>query len=439
MEATDPRFWSELCDRFQREHADVYRSWFLELTPADMQAGRVRITSADPARIHYLRDRCSQAFASVASSLAGRFVTFSFDVDGAPERRAADRRDHEPGGFPLDADYTFDEFVVGAANRLAHAACHAAVSDPGAIYNPLFIHGPSGLGKSHLMQATCTEMVRRRPETVLVYVTCEKFVNEFVSALAANRMDEFRHVYRNADLLAIDDVHVLAGRESSQDEFFHTFNALYQGRKQILLSADVSPVEIPTLEERLVSRFNWGLVAPIGPPDQETRRAILKRKAQLRGYRVPDELLDLIAESVESNVRVLEGVLNRVVMQAQLLGEPPTREMVSVTLEEFGARPARQLQIGDILEMVSTYYGIRRADLLGKRRTRSIVQPRHVGMYLARKLTSLSLEEIGGHFGGRDHSTVLHAERAVEDLLKSEDRATEQALVILTRRLLSKG
>jgi chromosomal replication initiator protein len=289
------------------------------------------------------------------------------------------------------------------------------------------------------MQATCTEMVRRRPETVLVYVTCEKFVNEFVEALAANRMDEFRRIYRNADLLAIDDVHVLASRESSQDEFFHTFNALYQSRRQILLSADVSPVEIPTLEERLVSRFNWGLVAPIGPPDQETRRAILKRKAQLRGYRVPDDLLDMIAESVESNVRVLEGVLNRVVMQAQLLQEPPTRETVSITLEEFGARPARQLQISDILEMVSNYYGIRRADLLGKRRTRSIVQPRHVGMYLARKLTPLSLEEIGGHFGGRDHSTVLHAERSVEDLLKSDDRPTEQALTILTRRLLAKG
>jgi chromosomal replication initiator protein len=286
MEATDPRFWSAVCDRFQLEHADLYRSWFLELTPADMQAGSVGVTSDDPARIHYLRDRCATAFASVASAIAGRFVTFAFyGVDAAAPRSSAKRLDADSGGAPLDADYTFDEFVVGAANRLAHASCHAAVSDPGAVYNPLFIHGPSGLGKSHLMQATCTEMVRRRPETVLVYVTCEKFVNEFVEALAANRMDEFRRIYRNADLLAIDDVHVLASRESSQDEFFHTFNALYQSRRQILLSADVSPVEIPTLEERLVSRFNWGLVAPIGPPDQETRRAILKRKAQLRGYR----------------------------------------------------------------------------------------------------------------------------------------------------------
>ncbi|MCH7870195.1 MAG: chromosomal replication initiator protein DnaA [Planctomycetes bacterium] len=438
MEPTQTEFWEMLCERFQQERPELFRSWIRELRAGELRGGRLCVIVDDSARLHYLRDRCGETFTAIAVDLTGRLVTVAFEC---PAQQARSPRPFSRLGQadpPLDADYTFDEFVVGPANRLAHAACQAVATQPGASYNPLFIHGPSGLGKSHLLQATCAELAARRPDTVAVYVSCESFVNEFIRAIADGYVQEFRDAYRAVDVLAIDDVQFLAKRETSQEEFFHTFNALYQSRRQILLSADVPPSEIPTLEDRLVSRFNWGLVAHTAPPDQETRCAILQRKAQLRGYDVPHDLLDMIAEAIDSNVRMLEGALTRLVTQARLTGAALTRELVTATLEELGAQPKRQLQISDILDLVSSYYGIRRAELLGKKRTRSIVQPRHVGMYLARKMTPLSLEEIGGHFGGRDHSTVLHAERSVEELLKTQDQQTEQALAVLTRRLMAK-
>ena len=438
MEPNHPAFWETLCERFQQERPELYRSWIRELRAGELRGGQLRVMVEDLARLHYLRDRCAESFTGIAMNLTGRLMTVAFECPDPAARPSQGVLPSDEANPPLDADYTFDEFVVGPANRLAHAACQAVAAQPGASYNPLFIHGPSGLGKSHLLQATCAELAARRPDSAVVYISCESFVNEFIQAIADGGIQAFRDTYRAVDVLAIDDVQFLADRETIQDEFFHTFNVLYQSRRQIMLSADVSPAEIPALEERLVSRFNWGLVAHTAPPDRETRRAILQRKAELRGYQVPNDLLDMIAESIDSNVRMLEGALTRLVMQSQLTGAPLTPELVTEVLEDLGARPKRQLQMGDILDMVSSYYGVRRAELLGKKRTRSVVQPRHVGMFLARKLTPLSLEEIGGHFGGRAHSTVLHAERSVEELLRTQDQPTEQALAILTRRLLAK-
>jgi chromosomal replication initiator protein len=327
--------------------------------------------------------------------------------------------------------------VVGASNRLAHAACRAATAQPGTLYNPLFIHGESGLGKTHLLQAICAEIGQTQPPQRAVYVTCETFVNDFVRAIEQGTLPQFRDSARRADVLVIDDVQFLANRESSQEEFFHTFNVLYQSRHQIILSADSPPTEIPTLEDRLISRFNWGLVAQIDPPNRETRQAILHKKARLRGCEVPDEVLDLIAERVQSNVRTLEGALTKLMLETQIGGKPMTLETAEQSLGEFDGRSSRPIQVSDILDAVSQYFGIRVPELVGRKRSRSVSFPRQIGMYLARRLTPLSLEEIGSHFGGRDHSTVLHAERVIETG-REQERATADSLAELTRQLLAK-
>ncbi|MCG3129042.1 MAG: Chromosomal replication initiator protein DnaA [Phycisphaerae bacterium] len=406
-----------------------------DLVPGELDAGVLVVRCADRGRTHYLQERCAGSFAEIAGELTGHLVTVRFETSSQPLEAP---REIAPAERPrsLDADYVFDEFVVGPSNRLAHAACRAVSNEPGAAYNPLFIYGPSGVGKSHLLQATCAEIMRARPHFAVVYLSCETFVNEFINGIESGRVQQFRDRHRQADVLAIDDVQFLVERETSQEEFFHTFNVLHQARKQIMLSADVSPRQIPTLEDRLVSRFNWGLVTHIDFPDLETRRAILQKKARLRGYVVADEILDLIAERVASNIRLLEGALIRAVSQAQLSGQELTREAVVEMLDESDGQ-RRRLPIRDIIETVSSYYGVRLGEMLGRKRTRSVAQPRQIGMYLARRLTGLSLEEIGGHFGGRDHSTVLHAENAIESL-RRQDRETDRALTTLTNRLLQK-
>lgn len=406
-----------------------------DLVPGALDGGVLVVRCADRGRTHYLQERCAAPFAEIAGELTGHLVTIRFDTSHSP---ADAPREIAPAERPrsLDADYVFDEFVVGPSNRLAHAACRAVSNEPGAVYNPLFIYGPSGVGKSHLLQATCAEIMRARPRSTVVYFSCETFVNEFINGIESGRVQQFRERHRLADVLAIDDVQFLAERESSQEEFFHTFNVLHQARKQILLSADVSPRQIPTLEDRLVSRFNWGLVTHVDFPDLETRRAILQKKARLRGYVLADEILNLIAERVASNIRLLEGALIRAASHAQLTGQDLTREAVVELLDESDGE-RRRLPIRDIIETVSSYFGVRLGEMLGRKRTRSVAQPRQIGMYLARRLTGLSLEEIGGHFGGRDHSTVLHAENVIESL-RRQDRETDRALTTLTNRLLQK-
>lgn len=431
MQATHPHFWETVCKRCKTEAPELFRAWFEDLRPAGLEGGQLTLHVSDPARLQYLRDRGTETLSQLASAVSGQLVSIAFEPFNVA--RVTRRSDAYPVSR-LDADYTFDEFVIGANNRLAHAACRAVHKSPGSLYNPLFVHGATGVGKSHLLQAVCHDYTREDPSIVVVYVSCETFMNEFIRALEGADLPRFRDKYRRADVLAIDDVQFLSERESTQEEFFHTFNVLFQDRRQILLSADSPPRDIPALEERLVSRFNWGLVALIEQPDFETRRAILQKKARLRGYEVPPAVLDMIAQRVENNVRLLEGALIKCVLDAQVRGVPLTPENLARTLDDVcDVAPPRQLGINDILEMVTTYYGIRLAELIGKRRSRSIVQPRQMGMYLARKLTSMSLVEIGDHFD-RDHSTVLHAERLIERLAR-QDAAIGQDINVLTKRL----
>jgi len=435
----EPAFdWGRLLDTVRDDEPDLYRSWFATLRATPPERGELEIQADDPSQAHYLEDKCRDAFVNAAMKTSGymlavrfvcRRVPLSSTLTGAPPALTRIR---------LSADYTFDQFVVGPSNRLAHAACGAVCNQLGTLYNPLFVHGASGLGKTHLLQATCGEVLQRNGNLQVLYVTCETFVNDFVQAIASGKLQQFREAARRADLLAIDDIQFLANRESSQEELFHTFNVLYQSGKQIVLSADSAPAEIPTLEDRLMSRFNWGLVVQIDPPNRETRQAILHKKARLRGVEIPDEVIDVIAEHVQANIRLLEGALTKLITSTQLGGKPLNVETAREVLSSYGGREQRPLRVSEILEAVSSHFGIRLQDLLGRKRTRSISQPRQIAMYLARKLTPLSLEEIGMQFGGRDHSTVLHAERSIENT-RGADRELATALSQLTGRLLSRG
>lgn len=437
---TEPAFdWHHLLARVREDEPGLYRSWFTHLEPRQPIGGQLEIFTSDPSQAHYLQETCRDAFVRAAMKLTGRLLAIRFrHVAAGTQAETVSRHPPALTAMPLSADYTFEQFVVGPSNRLAQAACVAVCGQLGTLYNPLFVHGASGLGKTHLLQATCAEVLHGAPGRNAVYVTCETFVNDLVQAIATGQLQAFRERARQTDLLVVDDVQFLANREFSQEEIFHTFNTLYHSGRQIILSADSSPAEIPTLEDRLISRFNWGLVVQIDPPNRETRQAILHKKARLRGVEIPDEVIDIIAENGQPNIRLLEGALTRLITAVQLEGKPLSVETAREVLAKFETREPRPLRLGDILDLVSSHFGIRVQDLLSRKRTRSISHPRQVAMYLARKLTTMSLEEIGAHFGGRDHSTVLHAERAIET-----DRATDhdlaKALTHLSARLLAKS
>ena len=326
-----------------------------------------------------------------------------------------------PGTLAINPDYGFDNFVVGPTNRLAHAAAVGVASDPGRAYNPYFVHGGVGLGKTHLLQAICVKLREERPGIVIHYVSCDGFISDFMLSVQNGEMSGFRHRFRDVDVLVIDDIHFLANRDRTQEEFFHTFNSLYQSNRQIVLSSDAPPEEIPDLEDRLVSRFHWGLVAKIDPPSYETRVAILQAKARLRGMALPDEVACYIAEKISSNIRELEGAVVKIQILASMDRAPIDLSMARSALGESAApQAAPHLTLDQIINAVCGLYQVRRSELLGKRRHQSISLPRQVCMFLARKHTRHSLEEIGGHFGGRDHTTVLHAVRSIKARRENE-------------------
>lgn len=323
----------------------------------------------------------------------------------------------EPVAEPLllNREYVFDTFVVGPCNRFAHAASHGVADRPGEAFNPLFLHGSVGLGKTHLMQSIAHRLRRNNPQVRIAFLSCEEFINHFVGSLQQGSITHFRERYRKVDVLIIDDIQLLSRKQRTQEEFFHTFNALRAANKQIVLSSDAPPGEIPDLQERLVSRFKWGLVAEIENPCFETRVAILRRKADRIGIDLPDNIAHFIAEHVDRNVRELEGTLTHLHALAQLNGLPISLPLARQALgSERQAQMSRIIRMDDILATVIAHFGVRLADLQSKRRTQSIVYPRQVAMFLARSLTDHSLEEIGGHFGGRDHSTVVYAVEKME-------------------------
>jgi chromosomal replication initiator protein len=327
----------------------------------------------------------------------------------------------------LNPRYTFDTFVVGSSNRLAHAASLAVAEKPAEAYNPLFVYGGVGLGKTHLLHAV-GHMSQQHGSEVL-YVSSETFTNDLINSIRNHTTEEFRERYRNIDVLLVDDIQFIAGKESTQEEFFHTFNTLHSANKQIVISSDRAPKAILTLEERLCSRFEWGLIADIQPPDLETRIAILRFKAEQQAMPVPDEVIDLIANRIQSNIRELEGALNRVIAYASLMRCPLMVEVAINALQDFGPAPG-SLSIDQIIEAVAQFYKLETEDLLGRRRSKDIVTARQMAMYLAREETDASLPKIGRALGGRDHTTVLHGYEKIRALVEEDDRLRREMLAI---------
>ena len=434
--------WADILGHVRTHPTGSARGWFGQLRPVSLAAGEITIAAANAAQLSYLEAHCKQAFVEAAQAATGRLVGVAFVAeDGAAEAPAA--RPVEPLSFERDSDVlrlsptcVFDEFVTGPCNQLAHASCLAVSESPGNVYNPLFLHGSTGLGKSHLMQAVCHRTLDRAPAARVCYLSCEMFVNHFIEAVERGALHSFRYKYRHVDLLVIDDIQFLSGRERMQEEFFHTFNTLYQLQKQIILSADCPPAEIPSLEERLVSRFNWGLVARIDAPCLDTRLAIVRKKAKARGMMLPDACAMVIAQRVKSNTRELEGALARVQGMAALNGGAIDPALVERVLGQDVPRTERQIRIQDIMGAVTEHFGVKLSDVQSRRRSRSIAVPRQVCMYLARQMTGHSLEEIGGYFGGRDHTTVLHANRQV-GLRRDSDATFRGRLEQIERELMA--
>ncbi len=334
-------------------------------------------------------------------------------------------------GVPLNANFTFGSFIEGKSNHFAKAAAQQVAENPGSAYNPLFIYGGVGLGKTHLMHAIGHLIRERKPDARIAYVHSERFVSDMVRSLQHNTINEFKNTYRTLHALLIDDIQFFAGKDRSQEEFFHTFNALIEGQYQVILTCDRYPKEVDGLEERLKSRFGWGLTVAIEPPDLETCVAILLGKAQLVGVELPEEVAFFIAKCIRSNVRELEGALRRVIANARFLGRPITLEFAREALKDLLTLQARLITVDNIQKTVAEYYKVRIADLLSKRRSRSVARPRQVAMALAKELTTHSLPEIGDAFGGRDHTTVMRACKRIRELRDSEPRIQEDFSILL--------
>lgn len=421
MSSVTPSEWSDILGQMRINHPDLVRGWFTNLEPRGLENGLLTVGATNPSQVRYLTKNCQRPFVEAAQAATGMLVAVDFETDQveAPSglQLSFERESAEP---KLKEDYVFDHFVTGPCNRLAHAAAVAVSESPGTAYNPLFLHGDVGLGKTHLLQAVCHAVRERDSNRRVLYISSEVFTNHFYEALEHGALNQFRYRYRHVDLLVIDDIQFLGEKERSQEEFFHTFNTLHQSQRQIIVCADCRPADIPSFQERLISRFNSGLVALVDRPCLETRMAIVRKKAKLRCIEIPEEVVKYIASRIESNIRELEGALANIDLLSQTCNGIISLDLAQQALGEES--PKRVIGIPDIIDAVAARYNVRLADLQSKRRTKSIAFPRQICMYLARQLTAHSLEEIGGFLGGRDHSTVLHGSRQVSTLRKADPK-----------------
>ena len=428
-----------------------YETWLKDTALVEVDGDRFSVAAPNGFAKDWLENRYRSLIAQTLARIVGYSVNVEFVVrEPAPEAPAAEetsdvaarpagarvrvepgRVGGEGGGVNLNPRYTFRTFIVGSANRLAHAASLSVAERPGEAYNPLFLYGGVGLGKTHLMHAIGNAVVARYPRKRVVYATSEKFTNDFITSIQQGRIDDFRARYRKIDLLLIDDIQFIADKERTQEEFFHTFNAIHEDSKQIVLSSDRPPKQIVTLEERLRSRFEWGLIADLTAPDLETRIAILRTKSEEQGVRVDSDALEFIARKVVSNIRELEGALNRIVAYASMQGMPITVDLAQAVLSNVLYSPRKRAVTPERIAIaVSDYYDVDLEALRGHKRDRAIVVPRQIAMYLMREETDVSLLRIGAELGGRDHSTVLHACRKIDqEAARNEELRRELAAV----------
>ena len=415
--------WDKTCEKLKAElNRASYQTWIeTNLTPKALEGNVLTLIIALENMKVMITNRYAPLIATCLSQVAGQPMSVEILTKAEFENKDARKADTamDAGTVQLNPKYTFDTFVVGSGNRFAHAAALAVAESPADTYNPLFIHGGVVLGKTHLMHAIGHYVQQQYPEKRLLYITSENFTNELISAIQQGRNMEFRYRFRNVDILMVDDIQFIAGRDSTQEEFFHTFNTLHTAGKQIILTSDRPPQEIAKLEERLKSRFAWGLIADIKKPDVETRIAILREKARQEHMNIPGEVLELIAAHVSSNIRELEGSLIRLNAYAQLVNQPITVELCQEALREVLATPkTRQITAQVVMQTVSDYYGVTVDDMIKPTRRREITVPRQIAMYLTREMTNMSLPQIGQVFGNRDHSTVLHACKQVEGSIR---------------------
>jgi chromosomal replication initiator protein len=444
--------WAALQSDFQTLFpSEVYKAWFEPIVCLAEDADSIVLGLPSDFALIWVQENYRDLLQRRLNQAAGRAIELTMKVAtlaastpmAAPVSRLLEnspgrlRARHTPSdeGLPLNPRYTFENFVVGPGSQLAHAACIAVANAPARAYNPVFLYGETGLGKTHLMHAVAHCIIQMNPQARVAYISTEKFTNEYIKAIQDNSVTRFRQRYRSVDALLIDDIHFLTGKERIQEEFFHTFNELFESGRQILLSSDRPASEIAKLEARLVSRFQWGMMADIQAPDLETRVAILGTKARNLDLDLPTDVIQFLAERVTRNVRRMEGALNRVAGVARLLKLPLDVPTVERLLQDLLNEEAQNTVTMEKIQMVVTkYYELRAGDMLSRRRPQNIAFPRQVAMYLCRMFTSHSLQEIGDAFGGRDHGTVIHACKTVENMM-DQDASAKRTVDVLSKQL----
>jgi len=420
-----------------------FNTWIKTIEPISMNSNLIELGVPAEFNKGILESRYATLIQNAIKHVTSKQYELSFVIPSQeksrkqPSQSESSSNDDTTGSI-LNPKYTFDTFVIGNGNRLAHAASVAVAESPAKAYNPLFLYGGVGLGKTHLMHAIGHYILSQNPSAKVLYVSSEKFTNELINAIKDDRNEEFRNKYRNIDILLIDDIQFIGGKERTQEEFFHTFNALYEANKQIIISSDKPPKEITTLEERLRSRFEWGLIADLQPPDLETRIAILRKKAQLENLTIPDDVIAFIADNIASNIRELEGALNRVVAYSSLTEHEINIDLAREALKEIiSANSTKIINAQVIIEAVSRYFDLKPEEFKSKKRNREVAYPRQIAMYLCRELTDLSLPKIGEAFGGRDHTTVIHACEKISESIE-ENSETRRTVEELKRNIVGK-
>ncbi len=414
-----------------------FSTWIKPLKLVKIEQDMVYLEVPNRFVLDWVKENYSKLIQKILSELSAVTYRLQFTIDSKikdsiPQKTATTEttsptivkqkliKNSHSADINLNRKYTFDEFVAGSSNQFAYAAAMAVANNPATTYNPLFIYGGVGLGKTHLVNAIGNAILKKSPQMRICYYTSEKFMNELINSLRYNRMDEFRNKFRSMDVILIDDIQFIAGKERTQEEFFHTFNALYESHKQIIVTSDKFPKDIPGLEERLRSRFEWGLIADIQPPDVETKLAILKMKAEHNSIKIPEDVALFLANSICNNVRELEGYLIRIGAYASLTSVPVSLEMARDVLKDILVERNRELSVEEILKRVSIHFNMKISDMKSAKRLKAVVLPRQIAMYLSRQLTSCSYPEIGDRFGGKDHSTIIHAIRKIEKLMKED-------------------
>ena len=448
METDLNELWQKTLNIIKGEMSEVsFNTWIKSCEPISISSDTIKISVPNSFTQDILEKRYKDLVANSIKVVCSKFFKIEFQIssdlnleDVKKETKVVPQKNksitvNDEMSTTLNPKYTFDSFVIGNSNRFAHAASLAVAEAPAKAYNPLFIYGGVGLGKTHLMHAIGHYILQNSPNAKVVYVSSEKFTNELINSIKDDKNEEFRNKYRNVVILMIDDVQFIAGKERTQEEFFHSFNALHDANKQIILSSDRPPKEIPTLEDRLRSRFEWGLIADIQIPDFETRMAILKKKAEVEKLNVAYEVMIYIATKIKSNIRELEGALIRIVAYSSLTNREITVELASEALKDIiSKKQGKNITINLIQDIVSSYFNLRIEDLKSQRRTRNVAYPRQIAMYLSRKLTDMSLPKIGEEFGGRDHTTVIHAYEKISDNLNTDENL-QHTIETITKKL----